>query len=96
MLRQIRRTIHEFVGGESGRARPQVGLPMAWTVGIMMMMAVLIGGAGRAEAAQCWLTIDCEFVEFICEYECQSRNYGSGSCDEFSQGLWWCHCADCS
>lgn len=50
MLSYLRRAVNEFIASETGFVKQRTAFPVAWSVGILIMGAVLFGMPGSASA----------------------------------------------
>ena len=73
MLSYLRLAMSEFITNESGFVKQRTSLPVAWSVGILVMGAVLFGipGTARADPRYCGTLSGCS-DENYCHYRCQT------------------------
>jgi hypothetical protein len=69
----------EFLASETGFVRQRHGLPVAWTAGVLVAAAVILGMPGKAEA-YCRQFPGCA-GDAACAAQCQYSGCATG----------WCH-----
>ena len=76
--------IGEFITCESGHARPQQALPVAWTGGLLIAATVVLGAPDTARAEVCSEVGGSCTADWQCATFCASKN-----CTD----LFWCNIA---